>query len=116
MTITLHHLNNSRSIRIIWLLEELEINYEIKEYQRLSSGLAPPELKQVHPQGHSPVIEDKENGKIIPESGAIIEYLVDKFGNGKFKNDDDLFWKHYCEGTLSKFAYIFISNIFVELR
>ena len=76
--IKLHHLNKSRSKRIIWLLEELNIDYEIIPYQRDSvSFLAPPELKSVHPLGKSPVIED--NGLVIAESGAITEYLIEQY-------------------------------------
>ncbi|GAM66891.1 glutathione S-transferase [Vibrio sp. JCM 19236] len=77
--ITLHHLNQSRSKRIIWLLEELDVEYTIRPYQRDSvSFLAPPELKSVHPLGKSPVVE--EDGKVITESGAITEYLISKYG------------------------------------
>jgi len=74
MTIIVHHLNKSRSHRIIWLLEELSVPYEIKEYFRnKETMLAPPELKQIHPLGKSPVIEDTEAKDIIAESGAIVE-------------------------------------------
>jgi hypothetical protein len=74
--IIVHHLNNSRSQRILWLLEELELNYEIKKYQRGSDMLAPPELKEVHPLGKSPVITDGPH--TLAESGAIIEYLINR--------------------------------------
>lgn len=81
--ITLHHLNKSRSKRIIWLLEELELDYQIKPYQRDSvTFLAPPELKSIHPLGKSPVLED--DGLVITESGAITEYLIEKYGADKF--------------------------------
>lgn len=74
MTIIVHHLNKSRSHRIIWLLEELSVPYEIKEYFRnKETMLAPPELKQIHPLGKSPVIEDTETNDVIAESGAIVE-------------------------------------------
>ena len=74
MTIIVHHLNKSRSHRIIWLLEELSVPYEIKKYYRnKETMLAPPELKQVHPLGKSPVIENTETKEIIAESGAIVE-------------------------------------------
>ncbi|MCG6201857.1 glutathione S-transferase family protein [Psychromonas antarctica] len=80
--IKLHHLNKSRSKRIIWLLEELNVKYEVVPYQRDSvTFLAPPELKSVHPLGKSPVIED--DGLIIAESGAISEYLIDKYADGQ---------------------------------
>lgn len=102
--ITVHHLENSRSQRILWLLEELNLPYEIKEYKRdPETLLAPPELKAVHPLGKSPVISD--NGKVIAESAVIIDYLVNKYGNGKLRphNEEDLlrytYWLHYAEGS-----------------
>ena len=77
MTVTVHHLNNSRSQRILWLLEELGADYELVTYQRdAETNLAPAELKQVHPLGKSPVIED--DGRMIAESGAIIQYLCER--------------------------------------
>ena len=80
--ITVHHLNNSRSQRVLWLLEELGVPYEIKRYQRdAKTMLAPPELRDVHPLGKSPVIT--EDGITVAESGAIVEYLVERYGNGK---------------------------------
>ena len=80
--IIVHHLNNSRSQRILWLLEELGLEYEIKKYQRdPKTMLAPPELKAVHPLGKSPVITD--DGTVVAESGAIVEYLVERYGNGR---------------------------------
>jgi len=103
--IKVHHLNNSRSQRILWLLEELGEPYQIVKYQRMSPvPLAPPELKQVHPLGKSPVIEDK--GRTIAESGAIVEYLIDTYGHGRMKpkpgtNDYWKYveWMHYAEGS-----------------
>jgi glutathione S-transferase len=103
--LTVHHLNNSRSQRILWLLEELGTPYEIAKYQRMEGlPLAPPELKQVHPLGKSPVITD--GGKTIAESGAIVEYIIDRYGNGKLKpkpGTDDYWkyveWMHYAEGS-----------------
>ena len=103
--ITVHHLNNSRSQRILWLLEELGIDYEMKRYMRdPDTLLAPPELRAVHPLGKSPVITD---GAItIAESGAIIEYLVDRYGNGRLipaaGSPERLrytYWLHYAEGS-----------------
>ena len=77
-----HHLDNSRSQRILWLLEELGLDYEIVSYQRDSATrLAPPALKEIHPLGKSPVITD--DGRTIAESGAIIDYLVRKHGGGR---------------------------------
>ncbi|KZO89441.1 thioredoxin-like protein, partial [Calocera viscosa TUFC12733] len=77
-----HHLDDSRSQRVLWLLEELELPYEIKYYKRLPSRQAPPELKKVHPLGKSPIITD--GAVTIAESGAIVEYLLAKYGKGKF--------------------------------
>jgi glutathione S-transferase len=100
-----HHLNNSRSQRILWLLEELGLPYEIVKYERMSPiPLAPPELKAVHPLGKSPVLED---GNIkIAESGAEVEYIIDTYGNGRMKpkaGSDDYWhyieWMHYAEGS-----------------
>ncbi len=91
----IHHLNNSRSQRILWLLEELGVPYEIVKYQRGTPvPLAPPELKAVHPLGKSPVIED--GGIKIAESGAVVEYLIDTYGNGRFKPKTGTaeYWKY----------------------
>ena len=103
--ITLHHLNNSRSQRILWLLEELGVPYEIKRYQRdPKTMLAPPELRRVHPLGKSPVITDGE--LTVAESGAIIEYLADRYGEGKLLPPAGTsqrlrcsYWLHYAEGS-----------------
>jgi glutathione S-transferase len=100
-----HHLNNSRSQRILWLLEELGTPYEIVKYQRMSPmPLAPPELKDIHPLGKSPVISDGD--KTIAESGAIVEYVIDRYGNGRLRPEHgtDEYWKyvewmHYAEGS-----------------
>jgi glutathione S-transferase len=102
--ITVHHLNNSRSQRVLWLLEELELPYEIKHYQRdAKTSLAPPELRQVHPLGKSPVVTD--GGLTVAESGAILEYLVDRYGEGRLKptGEQDLlhyrYFLHFAEGS-----------------
>ncbi|WP_423600969.1 glutathione S-transferase family protein [Roseateles sp. MS654] len=103
--LTVHHLNNSRSQRVLWLLEELGLPYEIKHYQRdPQTMLAPPALRAVHPLGKSPVITD--DGLVIAESGAILEYLVDRYGDGRFKpvagSPEALryrYWMHYAEGS-----------------
>jgi len=103
--LTVHHLNNSRSQRVLWLLEELGLPYEIKHYQRdPKTMLAPPELRAVHPLGKSPVISD--DGLVIAESGAILEYLVERHGHGRFKPADGTpdalryrYWMHYAEGS-----------------
>lgn len=81
--ITVHHLNNSRSQRVLWLLEELGLEYDIKYYDRdPKTMLAPASLREVHPLGKSPVITD--GALTVAESGAIIEYLVDRYGEGRF--------------------------------
>jgi glutathione S-transferase len=103
--IIVHHLNNSRSQRILWLLEELGVPYEIKSYQRDKvTNLAPPELKAIHPLGKSPVITD--GGLVLAESGAIIEYIARKYGKGKLVPDEAspdyvtyLHWLHFAEGS-----------------
>jgi glutathione S-transferase len=103
--ITVHHLNNSRSQRILWLLEELGLPYEIRKYQRdPKTMLAPPELKAVHPLGKSPVISD--DGIVVAESGAIVEYLVERYGNGRFipaagtpEKLKYTFFLHFAEGS-----------------
>jgi len=103
--ITVHHLNNSRSQRILWLLEELGLSYEIKRYQRdPTTMLAPPELRAVHPLGKSPVISDGE--LTLAESGAIIEYLAERYGEGSLIPAHGTpqrlrcnYWLHYVEGS-----------------
>jgi glutathione S-transferase len=103
--IIVHHLNNSRSQRVLWLLEELGVPYEIKKYERdAKTMLAPPELQKVHPLGKSPVITDGD--VTVAESGAIIEYLVERYGNGRFApaigSLDRLrwrYWMHFAEGS-----------------
>jgi glutathione S-transferase len=103
--VVVHHLNNSRSQRVLWLLEELGVPYEVKRYERdAKSMLAPPSLLAIHPLGKSPVITDGEI--VLPESGAIIEYLVDTYGNGRMKPPAGsaqrlkyLYWMHYAEGS-----------------
>ena len=105
MTLIVHHLNNSRSQRVLWALEELGLPYEIKHYQRDAvTNLAPPELKAVHPLGKSPLLED--DGVVIEESGAIIQYLLDTYGQGRFQpapGSKDalrhLQWMHFAEGS-----------------
>jgi glutathione S-transferase len=103
--IIVHHLNNSRSQRVLWLLEELGLEYEIRPYQRdRKTMLAPPELRQVHPLGKSPVITD--GGNTLAESGAIIEYLAETYGAGKLAPAAGTpeylryrYWLHFSEGT-----------------
>lgn len=103
--IIVHHLNESRSHRILWLLEELGVPYEIQFYWRdPRTKMAPAELQQVHPLGKSPIVTDK--GRSIAESGAIIEYIVRHYGGGRFRPDpatpafdEYLYWLHYAEGS-----------------
>ena len=103
--ITVHHLNNSRSQRVLWLLEELGLPYEIRKYERdAKTMLAPPELTKVHPLGKSPVITD--DGVTVAESGAIVEYLVERDGNGRLAPAIDTpqrlqwrYWLHFAEGS-----------------
>jgi len=105
--ITVHHLENSRSQRILWLLEELGSDYEIKRYGRdMQTGLAPPELLDVHPLGKAPVITDGD--KTIAESGAIIEYLMYEYDDGRLRPEEGTderlaynYWLHYAEGSFA---------------
>lgn len=105
MSLIVHHLNNSRSQRILWLLEELNLNYEIRHHQRDAvTNLAPPELLAVHPLGKSPVIED--DGKVIYESAAIVEYICERHGGAHLvpaRGTDDhiryLEYLHFAEGS-----------------
>ena len=104
--IEVHHLNNSRSQRVLWMLEELGVPYTVVRYERdAKTQLAPPELKKVHPLGKSPVIRDGDS--VLAESGAIVEYLVEKYGNGRFvpprgtrEYETCRYWMHYAEGSL----------------
>lgn len=101
----LHHLEQSRSQRILWLLEELALDYELLFYKRdPQSWLAPAELKEIYPLGKSPILED--DGRMIAESGAIIDYLVRRHGEGRLAPDpsstlydDYVHWLHYAEGS-----------------
>jgi glutathione S-transferase len=103
--ITVHHLENSRSQRILWLLEELQLPYTVQRYERdAESGLAPEALKRVHPLGKSPLIEFE--GRVVAESGAIVEYLIDLADNAGLRPTDAdtlqdyRYWLHYAEGSL----------------
>ena len=103
--LVVHHLNDSRSQRVLWLLEELGLTYDIKHYQRdVVTRLAPPELKAVHPLGKSPVLSDGE--RTVIESGAIVDYLIRHHGNGRLQPaasspDFESYqqWLHYAEGS-----------------
>ncbi|MBB6254727.1 glutathione S-transferase family protein [Nitrospirillum iridis] len=104
--IIVHHLNNSRSQRVLWALEELELPYQVLRYERdPATQLAPPTLRAIHPLGKSPVVED--GGLVLAESGAIIEYLVRTYGQGRLAPPAGdrvaearyLHWLHYAEGS-----------------
>lgn len=118
--ITLHHLNNSRSQRIIWLLEELGVEYRIQHYQRdEKTSLAPKELEAIHPLGKSPVITDGEH--TIAESGLIIDYLMQTYGEAQLaentENDtkwQSQYWLHYAEGSLM--PLLLIALMFEKVR
>lgn len=118
--IVVHHLNHSRSQRVLWLLEELGVPYRIERYERdPKTMLAPPALQKVHPLGKSPVITD---GKLtVAESGAILEYLVERYGEGRFVppvgTSEHLryrYWMHYAEGSLM--PPLLMSLIFNRVR
>jgi len=103
--ITVHHLNDSRSQRVLWLLEELALAYEVRRYQRdPKTMLAPAALREVHPLGKSPVISD--GGVTVAESGAILEYLVERHGGGRLAPPPGTperlrytYWMHFAEGS-----------------
>ncbi|MFL6624332.1 MAG: glutathione S-transferase [Sulfurifustis sp.] len=102
--VTVHHLNNSRSQRILWLLEELGVEYDIKRYQREPTGLAPASLLAVHPLGKSPVVTDGD--QTLAESGAVIEYLVERYGKDRLVPPPGTperlrytYWLHFAEGS-----------------
>jgi len=118
--ITVHHLNNSRSQRILWLLEELGAEYEVRRYERdAATMLAPASLRAVHPLGKSPVITDGD--VTMAESGAIIEYLADRYGAGRLAPAPGAperlrytYWLHYAEG--SAMPPMLMSLVFNRLR
>ncbi|MAG43546.1 MAG: glutathione S-transferase [Oceanospirillaceae bacterium] len=119
--VTLHHLENSRSQRILWLLEELGIEYEIKLYKRdPKTNLAPDELKAIHPLGKSPLITD--GGKVIAESAVIVNYLIrnyDKDNRFTKAPDSDAaqqneYWLHFAEGSLM--PYLVMSLVFTKVK
>jgi glutathione S-transferase len=117
--IVVHHLNNSRSQRVLWLLEELGLEYEVRRYERdPKTMLAPPSLRAIHPLGKSPVITDGE--LTLAESGAILEYLVERYGGGRFVpaagTPERLryrYWMHYAEG--SAMPPLLLKLIFTQL-
>jgi glutathione S-transferase len=114
--ITVHHLENSRSQRVLWLLEELGTPYEVRRYERnRATMLAPPELRRIHPLGKSPLIEDRDSdgkARVIAETGAIIEYIIDKAG-GRLGASPDReealryrYFLHYAEGSLMPVLFL----------
>lgn len=120
--IVVHHLQDSRSQRILWLLEELKVNYTVKEYMRVK-GRAPPELLQISPLGKSPVISDGD--VVVAESGAIIEYLLDRFDAArKYRPASDsqtdaerrayTFWMHFAEGSMM--GTLVLKQVFLTAR
>ena len=118
--ITVHHLAHSRSQRVLWLLEELGLDYEVKRYERdPETSYAPPELRAVHPLGKSPVITDGD--QTVAESGAIIEYLVEVYGQGRLKPAPGsaearryTYWLHFAEG--SAMPYQLMHLVFQKVR
>jgi glutathione S-transferase len=104
--IVVHHLQDSRSLRILWLLEELGLDYEVRYYKRdPATRLAPPELRNIHPLGKSPILVI-DNGPAMAETGAIVEYLVDRYGEGRLRPPAGTperlrytYWLHYAEGS-----------------
>lgn len=105
--ITVHHLDNSRSQRVLWLLEELELPYDIQFYKRdPKTMMAPKSLQAIHPLGKAPVITDTDGNVTLAESGAIIEYVINKYGHGRLAPACDtpeyirfIYWLHYAEGS-----------------
>jgi len=103
--IVVHHLEDSRSLRVLWLLEELGLDYEVRHYKRDPvTRLGPPELRAIHPLGKSPIVVD--GGEVIAETGAIVEYLVDRYGQGRLRPPPNTperlryaYWLHYAEGS-----------------
>ena len=120
VVITVHHLNNSRSQRVLWLLEELGVPYEIVKYDRdPKTLLAPRSLEEIHPLGKSPVVVDGD--KSIAESGAILEYLIEAHGNGRLipppgtqAHLDYRYFMHYAEGSLM--PYLLMKLVFTKVR
>ena len=118
--ITVHHLDDSRSQRILWLLEELGLEYDIQRYRRdPATLLAPPELRRVHPLGKAPVVVD--DGQVLAESGAIVEYLADRYGSGRLIPAHGTpqrlrcsYWLHYAEG--SAMPPLLLKLVFSRLR
>ncbi|KAF6766063.1 glutathione S-transferase [Ephemerocybe angulata] len=120
-TLVLHYLENSRSHRILWLLEELGVPYTLKVYKRTAVGLAPPELHKVHPLGKAPVLTD--GPLMLAETAFIVEYLISKYGKEKFRISDEssqawrdnVFYTHYAEGSVQPpIIRRYVNNKFVN--
>lgn len=120
--LTVHHLNNSRSQRVLWLLEELGVKYQVQHYQRdAKTMLAPPELRKVHPLGKSPVITDGD--VTVAESGAIIDYIVERYGKGRMippagtpERLRYTYWMHYAEGSIMPLLVMKLIFSFIPKR
>jgi glutathione S-transferase len=109
--ITIYHLSTSRSERIVWLMEELGLEYELERFQREPNGAAPDALKVIHPLGKAPVIRDGDT--VLAESGAIVDYIVHRYGGGRLAVQPTaaayaryLYWLHFAEGSLMSLALI----------
>ena len=109
--ITIYHLSTSRSERIVWLMEELGLPYQLERYLREPTGAAPEELKTIHPLGRAPVIRDGDT--VLAESGAIVEYIVHRYGDGRLALPPQaaayaryLYWLHFAEGSLMSLLLI----------
>jgi glutathione S-transferase len=109
--ITIYHLSTSRSERIIWLMEELGLEYKLERFQRESSGAAPPAMKAIHALGRAPVIRDGET--VLAESGAIVDYILHRHGGGRLTVPPEapayaryLYWQHFAEGSLMSLLLI----------
>ena len=109
--ITIHHLSSSRSERIVWVMEELGLEYELDRFRREPTGAAPDALKAIHALGRAPVIHDGE--RVLAESGAIVDYLVHRYGGGRLTVGPDapgyaryLYWLHFAEGSLMSLMLI----------
>ena len=109
--ITVHHLSTSRSERVVWLMEELGLEYRLERFQREPSGAAPDALKAIHTLGKAPVIRDGD--MVLAESGAIVDYIVHRYGHGRLAVRPDapgyaryLYWLHFAEGSLMSLMLI----------
>jgi glutathione S-transferase len=109
--ITIYHLATSRSERIVWLMEELGLEYRIEHFSRESNGAAPDALKAIHPLGKAPVIRDGDT--VLAESGAIVDYIVHRYGNDRLCVDPNaaafaryVYWLHFAEGSLMSLMLI----------